>query len=308
MVTGAIQAGGALGFLISPSVLMIIYALIAQVSVGKLFTAGLSPGIMLTLFYVIYIGIRCRLQPQLGPALPAEDRATWREKFTSLKGLILPALLIFTVLGFIIFGITSPTEASAVGAIGAVMCAAIHRRLNWSLFKEATYRTFRITVMVGWIIMTALTFSAVYDALGAVELIRTMLDGLNLGPMGILVLMQLSFFVMGCFLEDVAILFITGPVYIPLAASLGFDPTWFGILFIVNMEMAFLTPPFGFCLFYMRGVTLDLFRTRVLPKEITMGDIYHSVWPFVALQGLGLIMIMIFPQIAMWLPNLIFGT
>jgi len=308
MVTGAIQAGGALGFLIPPSVLMIIYALIARVSVGKLFAAGFTPGLMLALFFIIYIGIRCRLQPHLGPALPAGERATWWEKFVSLRGLILPAILIFTVLGFIIFGITSPTEASAVGAIGAVICAAIHRRLNWSMLKEAIYRTFKITVMVAWVIMSALAFSAVYDALGAVELIRALLDGLALGPMGILILIQLSFFVMGCFLEDVAILFITGPVYVPLIISLGFDPVWFGILFIINMEMAYLTPPFGFCLFYMRGVTLDLFRTGVLSKEITIGDIYRSVWPFVALQGLGLIMVMIFPQIAMWLPNLVFGT
>lgn len=307
MITGGIQAGGALGFLIPPSVVAIIYCLLARVSVGKLFCSGIGPGLMLALFYIIYIGIRCSLQPEMGPALSPEERANWREKFISLRGLILPFILIFTVLGFIIFGITSPTEASAVGAAGALVCAAIHRRLTWATLKEAVLRTARITGAVMWIVVGALAFSTVYNGLGAVEMVEGFITALPVSPLGILVMMQLSFFILGCFLDDTAILFITCPVYVPLAVDLGFDPIWFGILYIINMQMAFITPPFGYCLFYMLGIVKDLYRTGRIPVEITIGDVYRSVWPFVALQALGLVMVIIFPQIAMWLPNHIFG-
>jgi tripartite ATP-independent transporter DctM subunit len=306
MMTGAIQAGGALGFLIPPSVVMILYALIAKTSVGKLFAGGIGPGLLLTAFYIAYIGIRCHLQPELGPALPPEDRASWREKFLSLRGLILPAILIIMVLGFIIFGVTSPTEASATGAIGALLCAAIHRRLNWTNFREAVYRTFSVTGMVMWVLISAVSFAAIYDALGATKLIENILSGSALGAYGTLAVMQLSFFILGCFLDDTAILFITGPVYIPLVRDLGFDPTWFGILYVINMQMAFLTPPYGMCLFYMKGVASDLFRTGTITQEITMGDIYRSVWPFVAMQACGLVVVLIFPQVALWIPSLVF--
>jgi len=307
MITGAIQAGGALGFLIPPSIIAIIYGMLARVSIGKLFAAGVGPGFMLAAFYIIYIGIRCRLQPHLGPALPPEDRVGWQEKIVSLKGLILPLLLVAMVLGFIIFGITSPTEASAAGAAGALICAAIHRRLNWRIFHEAVIRTARITGIIMWVVIGALAFSTVYDGLGAAKMVEAFIGGLPLGPYGILILMQLSFFVLGTMLDDTAILFITLPVYVPLIRFLGFDPVWFGILYIINMQMAFLTPPFGYTLFYMLGIVKDLYRTGTISEEITIGDVYRSVWPFVALQGLGLIIVIWVPVIAMWLPNLIFG-
>ena len=307
MITGGIQAGGALGFLIPPSIIAIIYGMLARVSIGKLFAAGVGPGFMLAAFYIIYIGIRCRLQPQMGPPIPPEERASWQEKFISLRGLILPGLLIVMVLGFIILGITSPTEASAAGAAGALICAAIHRRLNWAIFNEAVIRTARITGIIMWVVVGALAFSTVYDGLGAAKMVESFIGGLPLGPYGILILMQLSFFVLGTMLDDTAILFITLPVYVPLIRFLGFDPVWFGILYIVNMQMAFLTPPFGYTLFYMLGIVKDLYRTGTISEEITIGDVYRSVWPFVALQGLGLAVVIIFPQIAMWLPELIFG-
>jgi len=307
MVTGAIQAGGALGFLIPPSIIAIIYGMLARVSVGKLFAAGVGPGFMLAIFYIIYIGVRCRLQPHLGPALPPEDRASWREKFISLRGLILPGILITMVLGFIILGITSPTEASAVGAAGALICAALHRRLSWSILNEAVIRTARVTGIILWVVVGALAFSTVYDGLGAAKMVEAFIGGLPLGPYGILILMQLSFFVLGTMLDDTAILFITLPIYVPLITFLGFDPIWFGILYIINMQMAFLTPPFGYTLFYMLGIVKDLYRTGTISEEITIGDVYRSVWPFVAMQGVGLVIVIIFPQIAMWLPELIFG-
>ncbi len=307
MITGAIQAGGALGFLIPPSILAIIYGMLARVSIGKLFAAGIGPGFMLATFYIIYIGIRCRLQPHMGPPIPPDERASWREKLISLKGLILPGMLITMVLGFIILGITSPTEASAAGAGGALICAIIHRRLSWSVFKEATLRTARITGIILWVVVGAIAFSTVYDGLGAAKMVEAFIGGLPLGPYGVLILMQLSFFVLGMMLDDTAILFITLPIYVPLIRFLGFDPVWFGILYIVNMQMAFLTPPFGYTLFYMLGIVKDLYRTGTITEEITIGDVYRSVWPFVAMQGVGLAVIIIFPQIAMWIPTLFFG-
>jgi len=307
MITGAIQAGGALGFLIPPSILAIIYGMLARVSIGKLFAAGIGPGFMLATFYIIYIGIRCRLQPHMGPPIPPDERVGWREKFISLKGLILPGLLIMMVLGFIILGITSPTEASAAGAAGALICALINRRLSWSVFKEATLRTARITGIILWVVVGAIAFSTVYDGLGAAKMVEAFIGGLPLGPYGILILMQLSFFVLGTMLDDTAILFITLPIYVPLIRFLGFDPVWFGILYIVNMQMAFLTPPFGYTLFYMLGIVKDLYRTGTISEEITIGDVYRSVWPYVAMQGVGLVIIIIFPQIAMWLPTLFFS-
>jgi tripartite ATP-independent transporter DctM subunit len=306
MVTGAIQAGGALGFLIPPSVVAIIYGMIARISVGKLFAAGVGPGLMLAIFYMIYIGVRCRLQPEMGPAIPPEQRVSWKEKFISLRGLILPVILIATVLGLIVLGVTSPTEASAVGAGGALICAAIHRRLTWQVFHESVIRTARVTAIIMWVVVGALAFSTVYDGLGAAKMVEAFIRELPFGSYGVLILIQLSFFVLGCFLDDTAILFVTMPVYLPLVTSLGFDPVWFGILYIVNMQMAFLTPPFGYCLFYMLGIVKDLYRTGTIPEEITIGDVYRSVWPYVAMQGFGLIMVIIFPKIAMWLPNLFF--
>jgi len=307
MMTGAIQAGGSLGFLIPPSIIAIIYGMLARVSIGKLFAAGVGPGLMLAIFYILYIGVRCFLQPKLGPAIPPEERASWREKFISLRALILPAFLIVTVLGLIVFGVTSPTEASAAGAAGALICAAIHRRLNWTVFDQAIIRTARITAIILWVVIGALAFSTVYDGLGAAKMVEAFITGLPLGPYGVLILMQLSFFVLGTILDDTAILFITLPVYVPLITALGFDPVWFGILYIVNMQMAFITPPFGYTLFYMLGIVKDLYRTGTISEEITIGDVYRSVWPFVALQAVGLAMVIVFPKIAMWLPELFFG-
>jgi len=275
-----------------------MYAFIARVSVGKLFAGGILPGLMLATMYIIYIGVRCYLQPKIGPALPPEERVPLKRKIIYLRGLLLPAILVVVVLGCIFLGITSTTEASAMGALGALIAATIHRRLNWALIKNSALTTMRITGMTFWIIITATTFSKVYTGLGAAEMVRSMMSGLGLGPWGALIIIQLTFFIFGMFLDDLAILFVIMPVYIPVVISYGFDPVWFAILFVVNMQMAYLTPPYGFNLFYMRAVA---------PPEITMADIYRSVIPFVTLQIIGLAIIMIFPQVVMFLPNLIFG-
>lgn len=298
MITGTIQAGGALGFLIPPSVMMIMYAFLARQSVGKLFAAGLVPGLLLAVIYIIYIGIRCFFQPHLGPPIAPEERVNWRGKLISLKALILPGTLIFLVLGLIFLGVTSPTEASAVGAFGALICAAIYRNLTWQVLRESLMATTKVMGMLMWICITAVFFSKIYLGLGALSLIQNLVTGAALSPHGVLILMLASYFILGMFLDDSAILFITVPLYLPLIVGLGFDPIWFGILFILSMQSAYLTPPFGYNLFYMKAVA---------PPEITIIDIYRSVIPFVGLQIIGVILVVVFPKIAMWLPGIIFG-
>jgi len=267
------------------------------VSVGKLFAGGIFPGIMLATMHIIYIGVRCYLQPEIGPAVPPEERANWKAKAASLKYVVLPIILIFVVLGFIFFGIASPTEASAVGAFGALICAAIRGRLNWQLIKETGFRSLRITGMVFWIIFAAVAFSKIYTGLGAPAMIQEIMVNLAIGPWGILIIVQVIFFILGMFLSDGAILFICMPIFLPIALSQGFDSTWFGVLYVLNMEMAYLTPPFGYNLFYMKGI---------VPPEITLGDIYRSVIPFVAIQAVALGIAMVFPRLVTFLPDLLF--
>jgi len=294
MVTGAIQAGGALGILIPPSVEMIVFALFARLSVGKMFMGGVFPGLLLASFFIIYILVRCYLQPQMGPALAKEERATWREKFSSLRQVILPLLVIFGVLGSIYLGIATPTESAAVGVLGALISAAIYGTFSWTMLKESAFTTLRVSTMIMWILFGSYAFSSVYIALGASEVVKQGLSLMPGGRWGILIGMQLSFFILGTILDTFGIIMITAPLYLPIVAELGFDPVWFGILYVMNVEMAFLTPPYGICLFYMKSVA---------PKEVTMLDIYRSIIPFVGLQALGLITVMIFPQIALWLPG-----
>jgi len=297
MVTGVVQAGGALGFLIPPSVVFIIYGIIARVSIGHLFLAGAIPGLLLAVMYIAYIGIRCRLNPSLGPPRPVEERVNWRGKFSSLKSGIAPIILIFCVLGLLFMGVTTVMESAAVGAVGAMVCAAIHRKLNWSVIKVTMAETLRISCLFLWILVAALLFSAVYDGLGAVKVLEPLFLSLE-NPVVILIAMQASFILMGTFLDDTAMLLIVAPLYIPIVANMGFDLVWYGVLYVITCQMAYLTPPFGYTLFIMRGI---------VPKDITMGDIYRSVIPFVGIQAACLGLVFAFPQIALWLPGVIFG-
>ncbi|MCC5901635.1 MAG: TRAP transporter large permease subunit [Halomonas sp.] len=297
LVTGTIMAGGALGFLIPPSVLMIVYAFLARESVGKLFAAGLVPGLMLAGIYMIYILIRCHLNPELGPATRPEERFSTKEKLESLRHILAPGLLVVTVLGCIIGGVTSPSEASAVGAAGALLITMVRGKLSWRLLRYVMLSTTKITGMLIWIAIAAVFFSRIYMGLGAGMLISDIIDDFSLSPYTIIIFMLFSFFLLGMFLDDFAILFITIPLYIPIVRDLGFDTTWFAVLFILSMQSAYLTPPFGYNLFYMRSVA---------PKSITIVDIYRSALPFVGLQIFGLALVVAFPSIALWLPNLLF--
>lgn len=298
IAVGCIMAGGALGQLIPPSLIMILYGMMAGVSVARLFAGGVFPGLLLSTLFIVYIITRSALQPHIAPPLPREERVSWKGKIASLRAIILPAALIVAVLGSIFGGIASPTEAAAVGAAGAVVCAAVYRRLNWTVFKEACLRTARLTGMVMWIIFAASCFAAIYSAVNAPELVGRLLMEVPGGRWGALVAIQLMLIFLGCFLDPTAIIMITVPVFIRVVTLLGFDPVWFGVIFVMNMEMAFLTPPFGSNIFYMKGVA---------PKEVLISDIYRSIIPFVLLQLTGLVICLIFPQIVLWLPELLFG-
>ncbi|MCE8019262.1 TRAP transporter large permease subunit [Halomonas sp. MCCC 1A11036] len=294
---GAIMAGGALGFLIPPSLVMILYAFLTRESVGKLFAAGVMPGLMLAAIYMLYIGIRCYRNPTLGPPIEASERiGTW-EKIVALKAMILPGALIAVVLGTMAVGVASPTEASALGASGAMLCALAHGKLSVSMLNSALCSTARIMGMLMWIMIGAVIFSKIYIALGAGQAIVGQIMAAELSPYLVLSVILLSYLILGMFLDDSAILFITVPLYVPIIKALGFDPIWFATLFVLAMQSAYLTPPFGYNLFYMRSVA---------PPEVTTGDLYRSVVPFLAMQILGIVLLVMFPQIALWLPGLIF--
>lgn len=296
MAIGCISAGGGLGILIPPSVLMILYSLITGASVGKLFAAGVVPGIMLAVMICGYIFIRCWLQPSLGPALPREERGTWPEKFAALRAVLLPLLIVAMVLGSILFGLATPTEAAAVGVLGAIISAVVHGQMTWPLLRDSCIRTFKLTGMIMWILFAAHAFSSAYQSMGAQALIKDMMTGIPGGPWGTIIFIQIVLLLLGMVLDPVGIMLITLPVFLPIVTALGFDPIWFGILFIINMEIGYQTPPFGFNLFYLKGI---------VPPDITMGDIYRSVTPYTMVMILGLLLVMIFPQIATWLPSLV---
>lgn len=297
LVTGTIMAGGALGFLIPPSVLMIIYAFLARESVGKLFAAGVVPGLMLAAIYIGYNLIRCRLDPRMGPPAPLDEHFTRRERLAALRFLIAPGLLVGTVLGCIVFGITSPSEASAIGAAGALLLAGLRGRLTWDTLSYALYSTTRIIGMLLWITIAAVFFSKIYLGLGAGAIVSDLIEDFNLSGHSVIILMLLTFFILGMFLDDFAIMFITIPLFLPIVRDLGFDPVWFAILYVLSMQTAYLTPPFGYNLFYMRSVA---------PPEITIYDIYWAAIPFIVLQVIGLALVVMFPQIALWLPSVLF--
>lgn len=294
IAVGCISAGGALGILIPPSIIMIVYGVQAEVSIGKLFMGGVIPGIILAVIFIIYIAIRCLRQPELGPAIPKAERPAWGEKLAALRAVALPLILIIVVLGAIYTGVCTPTEAAGIGAFGALVCTAIRRRLNWTNMKGAFAMAVRINAMVCWIMIGAVSFSRVIAVSGVGHWVCEGVGGLSVSPWIILIIMQLVFFFLGMFLDPMGIIMITSPIFVPIIRMLGFSPLWFGVLFTINMEMAYITPPFGFNLFVMKGV---------VPPDVSMMDIYRSIIPFVGLQALCLALVMIFPQLALWLPS-----
>jgi tripartite ATP-independent transporter DctM subunit len=300
MVTGVIQAGSSLGILIPPSVVLVLYAMIARQPVGQLWLAGVFPGLMMAGMFIVYIYIRCRINPELGPALSPEERnIPMAEKLRLLQAGLLPVGIFAVMMVPFVNGWTSLVESSAVGALAAAAAAYAKGRLTWKVFETSTRMTLAISCMFMWIILAALCFGAVFDGLGAVKSIEGFFIGdLGLGPWEILILMQLSYLLLGTFLDDTAMLVIVAPLYVPLVGSLGFDLVWYGVLYTITCQIAYLTPPFGYNLFLMRAMS---------PPEISIRDIYWSIVPFVGVMILALVTVMAFPEIALWLPNYVYG-
>ncbi|MCX7889676.1 MAG: TRAP transporter large permease subunit [Rhodobacteraceae bacterium] len=300
MVTGVIQAGSSLGILIPPSVVLVLYAMIARAPVGELWLAGVLPGLMMAAMFVVYIGLRCLFQPHLGPAISKAEAATITraEKLRLLRAGLLPFVIFAAMMLPFINGYTSLVESSVIGALTTVAGAVWKGRFTWQVFEKATQNTLAISCMFMWIILAALSFGAVFDGLGAVKAIEGFfVDQLHWSPWTILVMMQVSFLLMGMFLDDTAMLVIVAPLYVPLVAKLdlGVDHVliWYGVLYTITCQIAYLTPPFGYNLFLMRAFS---------PPEIRMGDIYLSVIPFVLVMIGALVALMLFPEIALWLP------
>ncbi len=294
LAMGSIAAGSTLGILIPPSALGALYAMAAGVSIGRMFLAGFIPGLMIAGIFIFYIGIRCYLNPSLGPPLPPEERVSQGKKLISLSSVILPSLLVVGVLGSIFTGIASVTESAAIGAFGSILLVILNRRLSWKNLKEVSYNTLLLTLMIVWVLIAASSFRALYVVIGATDLIQPAFLAVPGGKWGAVIATQIILLILGCFLDEFGIMIITMPIFIPVMKAFGVDLLWFGILFIINMEMAELTPPIGMNLFYMKAVVGD---------EVPMEQIWRAVMPFVGLLLLGLIIVMIFPQIATYLPN-----
>ena len=296
LISGVVQGGSSLGILIPPSVVLVLYGMIARQPVSKLWFAGLVPGLIMAALFVIYIAVRARMNPSLAPVVPDEDlNMPLSEKLALARAGIIPFVIFFLMTGLFVFGFTSLVESSAVGAFSATLAAVVKGRFTWRLVRETSMKTLSISCMFLWLILAALAFGAVFDGLGAVKAIENLfITQWNLSPWTVIIMMQLSFLVMGTFLDDTAMLVIVAPLYIPLVDHLGFDLIWYGVLYTITCQIAYITPPFGYNLFLMRSLA---------PKEITLIDIYRSIWPFAAIMVLTIVLLMFFPQLALWLPE-----
>src|SRR6056297_1770662 len=305
---GSIMAGGTLGILIPPSILAIIYAVVAEQSVGELFIGAVLPGLMLSGLYILYVSAMCYIDPEKGPPIPVEERVSGAQKLRLLGNMAAPISLIVVVLGVIFAGVATPVEAAGIGTFGAFIVAAIHRKLDWPTVREACLTTLKASAMVIWIMFGATIFVGLYVLEGGQQFVEQTMTGLGLGPWGILILMQVILVLLGMFLDWVGILLLAVPIFVPIIKALGAQAfglgseadlvLWFGVLYLVNMQMSFLSPPFGYALFYLRGVA---------PADIPMSDIFKSALPFLFLQIVGLVVCMFFPWVITWLPKLVYG-
>ncbi|MBM3479927.1 MAG: TRAP transporter large permease subunit, partial [Alphaproteobacteria bacterium] len=297
LAIGTICAGGSLGTMIPPSVVLIVYGLTASVSIGDLFKAAFAPGVMMGCLYIGYILIRCRLDPSLGPPAPAEERnIPLAQKLAMLKGLVLPLLIIFWVLGSIYFGIAAVTEAAGVGVVGAIVSAAIRGELNWKMMRESLVQTMETVGILIWLTFGAFAFIGIYNIMGGTNFVRQMITGLPVAPIVIILIMMAILLVLGCLIDWIGICLLTMPIFVPIIKDLGYDPVWFGILFCMSMQVSYLSPPFGPACFYLKGVA---------PPDITLQQIFSSVWPFMGLQITALLIVLFFPEVALFLPQLL---
>ncbi|POF32682.1 TRAP transporter large permease [Roseibium marinum] len=294
LAIGTICAGGTLGILIPPSVITIVYAVTAQASIGQMFIAGVVPGLLLASLYIGYIVLRAALDPSVAPRPDADEAATWDERIASLKSLVLPLLIIVGVLGTIYMGIATPTEAAAVGVFLAFISAVIERRLGWELVSGVALDVVKVTAMILWITIGARAFVAIFTGTGGADFLLDFIQNLDANRWVVLAVMLGMLFLLGMFLDEIGIILLCVPVFLPVIDFLDFDRLWFGILFLVSAQMAYISPPFGYTLFYMKGV---------LPAGIGMGTVYRAIIPFILLQALGIFICALFPELVLWLPN-----
>lgn len=293
LALGTICAGGTLGILIPPSIITIVYAATAQVSVGKMFAAGIVPGMVLAGLYIAYVVIRTLLKPSVAPR-PEQVDVSVRDMFASLKSLILPTLIVFSVLGSIYAGIATPTEAAAVGVVGAMISAALQRTFTPTNLSAAAMDTLRVTTMIMWITIGAKIFVSIFTGTGGADSLLTFIQDLELNRWLVLLAMMAILMLLGLFLDEIGIILLCVPVFLPIINAFDFDPIWFGVLFLITAQMAYITPPFGYTLFYIKGV---------LPAGIGMETVYRAIVPFLLLQMIALVLFMIFPDLVTWLPN-----
>ena len=295
LAIGTICAGGSLGTMIPPSIVLIIYGLTVNVSIGDLFIANIVPALLLSAVYMSYIFTRCQMNPRLGPAAPSEERnISVLAKIAMLKSLALPMLVIAAVLGTIYFGIATVTEAAGMGVVGTVIASLVRRELSWKVLGESLRQTMQTCGMLLWLSFGATAMIGVYNLAGGPGFIRELFTGLDLPALGVIFVMMAILFALGCMMDWVGICLLTMPIFVPIVRELGYDPVWFGVLFCLNMQLSYLTPPFGPAAFYLKGVA---------PPEVSLNNIFSAMWPFLMLQASVLALVVFFPDVALWLPK-----
>lgn len=300
LICGTICAGGSLGTIIPPSVVIVVYGPAAGLSVGRLLMAAVFPGLLLSTLYILYIVARCFLRPADGPGLPPEEmgKPLGEKLVLTATSLVPPLLLIFAVMGTILLGWAAPTEAAALGAFGAVILTIVYRKMSWSTFRDACINTLRISAMIMLVLTGGTMYTGVFLGMGGGQVTEQLLQALNLSPWAMVILFLLVAFIAGFLLDWISVLLIFVPIFVPLVQKMGFDPIWFSMLFLIMIQTSYLTPPMAPAIFYLKGI---------VPPEIHVTDMFRGVVPYVGLQLIGIALIMLFPQIALWLPEAMIG-
>jgi tripartite ATP-independent transporter DctM subunit len=299
LALGVIMAGGGLGILIPPSIPMIMFSATTQNSVGRMFIAALIPALISITLLVCYVVVLCKLKPEKAPMHTGKESSMSRkEKLLTARDGFFSLLLIITVLGSIITGVATPTESGAIGVLGAILLAVVFKRFRLKMFKASGFETALLVSVSMWIIFGASLFSNFHMLSGVQNLVSTLTQDIGLPPIGVIIILQLIMLLLGFIIDELIIVLMCAPLFTPIAVGLGYDPIWFGILMILNIEIAVQTPPYGFALFYLKGIA---------PPGVTMMDIYRSIAPFIFLKLCVLIMCMMYPEVVLWLPNKLMG-
>lgn len=293
---GTVCAGGSLGTMVPPSIVLIVYGLTANVSISELFIATIFPAMLLGTLYILYILIRCHLNPAMGPVAPREElQISWSDKLKMLQGVVLPVLVAGWVLGSIYAGVASVTEAACMGVVGVIASTWIRRELNWAMIRDSLRQTLNTCGMIIWIGIGASALVGVYNLMGGNRFVESVILGLDVAPIVVVLIMMAILLVLGLFMDWIGIALLTMPIFVPIIVSLGYNPIWFGILFSMNMQVSYISPPFGPAAFYLKSVA---------PPSITLKEIFLSMWPFILLQLIALGLVLSFPGIALWLPGI----